>query len=62
VDKQLLKVEEAAEALQISKAKCWQLVRDGRLRSIKLDWSRRIPVAAVQEFIAALEQNGPGAA
>jgi excisionase family DNA binding protein len=61
VDKVLLTVPEAAEALGLGQAKTWQLVHSGRLRSVKIDWSRRVPVEAVREFIEQLAaEQGTG--
>ncbi len=54
IEKQLLTVPEAAERLSLGRAKTWELVRTGRLRSVKIDWSRRVPVEAIAEFIDAL--------
>jgi excisionase family DNA binding protein len=54
VEKLLLTVPEAAERLGIGRAKAWELVRTGRLPSLKIDWSRRVTVDAVDEFIDRL--------
>jgi len=45
-------VNEAAEALRIDRTHVYHLIRDGRLRSIKLGKSRRIPADALAELIA----------
>jgi excisionase family DNA binding protein len=39
------------------KSKTWDLVHSGQIRSVKQGWSRRIPVAAVDEYIARLERE-----
>jgi excisionase family DNA binding protein len=51
----LLSVEEAADRLNCSRAQAYELVRRGRLRSVKLGRLRRVPVAAIDELIATLE-------
>ena len=48
----LLTVPQAAERLGIGVAKTWQMVADGRLDSLKIDSSRRIPDIAVDAYIA----------
>lgn len=61
VEKKLLTVPEAASALGLGQAKTWQLVHSGRLRSLKIDWSRRVPAEAVDEFISQLAaEQGTG--
>ncbi|WP_433697036.1 helix-turn-helix domain-containing protein [Nocardiopsis sp. CA-288880] len=56
------KVPEAAEALALSVATVWKLVKSGELRSYKVGSSRFIPVAALTEFVEArlAEQPIPG--
>lgn len=50
----LLTVPEAAAALAISRSKLYELLAAGTIASIRIDGSRRIPVAALQAYIAAL--------
>jgi excisionase family DNA binding protein len=50
----LLTVEQAADQLGISRSRVFTLVRDGRLRSVKLGASRRIPRAAIDELVEGL--------
>lgn len=52
--KVLLKPEEAAARLSISRAACYQLLAKGELRSVSVGRSRRIPVAAIEDFVARL--------
>jgi excisionase family DNA binding protein len=47
----VLKPEEAAVALGISRAKCYALMARGDLPTILVGASRRIPVAALQDWI-----------
>lgn len=50
----LLRVDEAAEALAISRAKLYQLMASGAISYVRIGRSRRIPVVAIEAFIAAL--------
>jgi excisionase family DNA binding protein len=49
----LLTVPEAAEALAISRSKLYELLAAGTVASLRIDGSRRVPVAALEAFIAA---------
>jgi excisionase family DNA binding protein len=49
----LIRVEEAAKLLNIGRSAVYDLIRSGRLRSVKIGKSRRIPREAVDEAIAA---------
>ena len=52
----LLKVPEAAAELRVSPSWMWELVRTGKVRSIKLGpQMRRIPREALAEYIAQLQ-------
>jgi excisionase family DNA binding protein len=50
----MLTVEEAAKALRLSRTKVFALLKDGSLRSVKIGRSRRVPVSALEAFIAKL--------
>lgn len=50
--KLLLSVEEAAAALSLGRSLVYELVMRGEIRSIKIRRVRRIPVDALEEFIA----------
>ncbi|WP_328524349.1 helix-turn-helix domain-containing protein [Kribbella sp. NBC_00359] len=54
--KLLYRVPEVAEALGVSRAKVYQLIQSGALRSIKIDSSRRVRQADLMEFIADLDR------
>ena len=60
MEKLLLSPTEAAKALGIGRWKLYDLMRQGRLRSIKIDGCRRIPTSALTEFVAETvgEQHG----
>lgn len=51
----LLRPEEAARALGVSRSKVYELIRAGSLRSVKIDGSRRISATALAEFVTMLE-------
>ncbi len=58
VSKRLLNVNEAASALGLGRSLMYMLIATGELASIKIGRSRRIPVGAIDEFIARrLEQE-----
>ena len=59
VSKLLLTPEEAADALSIGRSKLYELISDGRLPSVRIDASRRVPTSALLEFIERL-QHEPG--
>lgn len=55
----LLTVEDAAQALALGRTKVYELVESGALRSVKIGRSRRIPVRALDEFVASINECGP---
>lgn len=54
MDTLLLKPDEAAAQLRLSRATLYQLLASGRLRSIAVGRARRIPRQALSEFIELL--------
>ncbi len=63
VNKLLLTPEEAADALSIGRSKLYELISDGRLPSVRIDASRRVPISALLEFVERLQEShepGPG--
>ena len=50
----LYTVDEAAEALRLSRSALYELIRCGRLRSVKSGRRRLVPVAALAEYVDAL--------
>jgi excisionase family DNA binding protein len=54
---QLYRVNEAARVLSISRTVIYELIRSGRLRSVKEGRTRLIPASAVAEYIALLESE-----
>lgn len=61
---QMFKVEEGAQHIRVSRSKMFELLKSGEIRSVKIGRSRRIPAAALDEYVARLldEQAGGMAA
>lgn len=53
----LLTVPQAAALLAISRAACYRLLATGRLGSVTIGRARRVPLAALDEFVAALRDD-----
>ena len=51
----LYSVDEAAWALRLSKSVLYELIRSGRLRTVKAGRRRLVPVTALAEYVASLE-------
>lgn len=56
----LLTVKEVSAALKCGHTYIYTLIARGELKAIKLDRLTRIPVAAVEEFIAEKIAESPG--
>jgi excisionase family DNA binding protein len=56
----LLSVPEAATSLGLSKTMLYELIRSNRLRTVKQGRRRLVPVAALAEYVAALELSYRG--
>jgi excisionase family DNA binding protein len=50
----LLTVPEAAQALAISRSKLYELIASGLVRSVRIDGSRRVPIEALETYVAHL--------
>ena len=50
----LYRPEEAAQTLGLSRARMFELLASGAVESVKIGRSRRIPHAALEEYVAAL--------
>ena len=50
----LLTVPEAAAALAISRSKLYELLAAGSIRSVRIDGSRRVPMEALEAYVAGL--------
>lgn len=54
--------EHAAAQLDIGRTHVYGLIARGELRSVKVGRNRRIPAAALQEYVQKLMHTGPDAA
>lgn len=50
----LYRVDEAAEALRISRSVIYELIRPGQLRTVKVGHRRLMPVQALDDSVASL--------
>jgi excisionase family DNA binding protein len=53
----LVTVPEAAAALSVSRATIYELLASGELESVRLGRSRKIPVAALEAYVARLRKE-----
>ena len=49
----LLRPEEGADAIGVSRARFYTLLAEGRIKSMKVGRSRRIPLSEIQHWIAS---------
>ncbi len=49
----LLKVEELASRIKVSRSTAYELVKSGEIKSIRVGTARRVPVAAVTAWLKA---------
>ena len=61
LDVQLYKVSDVMQALSMSRTVVFELLRTGRLRSVKQGRTRLIPASAIREYIALLEKEAEAA-
>jgi excisionase family DNA binding protein len=52
----LLTLEEAAQALGISRSKLYELLRAGAIECVRIDRLRRIPLQALHQFVERLRE------
>lgn len=57
MDKLLLTPEEAAGVLGICRSKLYDLLRAGAIESVHIGASRRVPAAALVEYVERLRQE-----
>ncbi|WP_256255619.1 helix-turn-helix domain-containing protein [Actinomadura madurae] len=57
LDKPLYRISEAVELLPYSRSKLYELIRAGRIRTVKEGAARLIPASAIAEYIALLERE-----
>ena len=58
MQKHLLRLDEAAEMLSLSRAKIYLLVNEGELEMLKVGRASRIPYASLVDFIARRSAAG----
>ncbi len=58
----LYRPEDAAAALGLGRSKVFELMAQGRLRSVTVGRSRRIPAEALRAFVDELVEQANGAA
>jgi len=54
MEKLLLTMDEAAEVLGLSKSMVYSLIWSGAVRSVKVGNARRVPAAALREYVERL--------
>jgi len=57
----LYKVSDVMQILSLSRTVIFELLRSGRLRSVKQGRTRLIPASALREYIALLEKEADAA-
>jgi excisionase family DNA binding protein len=55
MDNLLLKIPEVAASLGISRAKVYELIADGSLRSVKIGGARRVRASDLVSYVDTLE-------
>lgn len=53
----LYRIPEVVRILSLSRSVVYELIRSGRLRSVTQGRTRLVPVAAVAEYVALLQQE-----
>ena len=53
----LVSVAELSTMLNLGRTATWELVRKHKIKSIKIGRTRRVPVAAIQEYIDHLLES-----
>ncbi len=54
-----MKVPEVAERLGMSRAKVYELMASGTLRSVRVDGCRRVRTDDLRDFVAQLDERWP---
>lgn len=60
--KALYRVPEAMRLLSMSRTVIYELIRSGRLRTVKEGRTRLVPASAIADYIALLKRESGGAA
>lgn len=53
----LYDIGEAAEALRLSRSALYELIKSGRLRTVKAGRRRLVPVSALEEYVGSLDDS-----
>ena len=56
-DRRLLRIEDVADRLAVSRSMAWKLIAQGELRSVRIGRAVRVRPADVEGFIAAAERE-----
>ncbi|MFD0397285.1 helix-turn-helix domain-containing protein [Kitasatospora sp. NPDC127121] len=56
----LYRVADVVQVLNLSRTVIYDLIRTGRLRTVSEGRSRRIPAAAITDYVALLEREARG--
>ena len=51
----LYRVDEAAEALRLGRLQLYELIRSGRLRTVKCGRRLLVPVSVLDEYVSSIE-------
>ncbi len=57
-DPMLYKPEEAGQTLRLSRSRIFELMASGELASVTIGRSRRIPRAALEQYVERLQASG----
>lgn len=57
LEQQLFTIEETRAITRLGRSLLYEKLRNGELRSVTIGRSRRIPKAAIQDFISKLERD-----
>jgi len=60
-DVQLYRVTDAVRLLNLGRTAVFELLRTGRLRSVKQGRTRLIPASAIRDYVALLEREAEAA-
>lgn len=58
LDKLLLRIPEAYEASSLGRSKFYELIRDGRIRTVRIGRSVRVPADSLRDFVRDLQAEG----
>jgi excisionase family DNA binding protein len=59
-DPVLYRVEDMPRVFRLSRSRIYELIRAGRLRTVKEGRTRLVPQSAVTEYVALLEREARG--